>query len=183
MRQFSISACLGPIHRRRVSFVDRSTRGLAQHHPAYVQCIRVLRDGVPAHPQDQHEGPTGKKLRVLAGDPPVDWSKAAQQSDVMLDRDASAAAIIEKEVLSKHRKALLLFGEMHLFHENMSAPRGLQNTVQRYEKKHPGVTLVIATTLLSTGAGAPLAPKDFQDHLAAVPIPSLLQNLAGTWLM
>ena len=48
-----------------------------------------------------------------------------QQSDVMLDRDASVAAVMEKEVLSKHRKALMLFGTFHFFHDNETAPAGL----------------------------------------------------------
>jgi hypothetical protein len=43
---------------------------------------------------------TRKKLRVLAGDPPLNWSKVTQQSDVMLDRDANIASVMEKEVLS-----------------------------------------------------------------------------------
>jgi hypothetical protein len=65
-----------------------------------------------------------KKLRVLAGDSPLDWSKVKEQSEVMLDRDANIASVMEKEVLSKHRKALMLFGEFHLFHENKTATTG-----------------------------------------------------------
>jgi hypothetical protein len=54
--------------------------------------------------------PPKKRLRVLAGDPPLDWSKVREHSEVMLDRDATTAAVMEKEVLAKHRKALMLFG-------------------------------------------------------------------------
>jgi hypothetical protein len=51
-----------------------------------------------------------KRIRTLAGDPPLDWSKVENQSEVMLDRDDNIASVMEKEVLSKHRKALMLFG-------------------------------------------------------------------------
>jgi len=48
---------------------------------------------------------------------------------VMLDRDASLASVMQNEVLSKHRKALMLFGDFHLFHRNVSAPKGLESAV------------------------------------------------------
>ena len=54
--------------------------------------------------------PAGRRLRVLAGDPPVDWDqvKPFQEKSVFAGRDESIAAVMEKEVLSKHRKALML---------------------------------------------------------------------------
>ena len=85
-----------------------------------------------------------RKLRVLAGDPPLDWSKVKDKSDTMLDRDGNTASVMEKEVLSKHRKALMLFGTLHLFHSNSGSPIRLESAVQRYEKDYPGVTLVVA---------------------------------------
>ena len=79
-----------------------------------------------------------RKLRVVAGDPPLDWSKVKDKSDTMLDRDSNAASVMEKEVLSKHRKALMLFGMLHLFHSNSGSPIRLESVVQRYEKDYPG---------------------------------------------
>jgi hypothetical protein len=66
--------------------------------------------------------PPAKRIRVLAGDPPLDWSKIKNQSEVMLDRDDNVASVMEKEVLSKHRKALMLFGTMHLYHIQQHRP-------------------------------------------------------------
>jgi hypothetical protein len=62
--------------------------------------------------------PPGRRLRVLAGDPPVDWDQIKSTEDIirLVHRDASIAAVMEKEVLSKHRKALVLFGTFHLMH-------------------------------------------------------------------
>jgi hypothetical protein len=125
--------------------------------------------------------PPGKKLRVLAGDPPIDWSKIQSprdfgQGQFLMKRDSNIAAVMEKEVLAKHRKALMLFGTAHLFHVGDSA-------VALYEKDHPGVTLVIGD---HTGFGnwGPFAKynNDFEARLASWRVPSLVVNLPGTWL-
>jgi hypothetical protein len=124
--------------------------------------------------------PPEKKLRVLAGDPPIDWSKVKTAQDFgrgqFLARDISIASVMEKEVLSKHRKALMLFGTAHLFHEENTA-------VGLYEKDHPGVTLVIAD---HTGFGnwTPLEKYNdqFEARMASWPVPSLVQEVKGTWL-
>jgi hypothetical protein len=121
-----------------------------------------------------------KKLRVLAGDPPLDWSKVKEQKDVMLDRDDNIAAVMEKEVLSKHRKALMLFGTFHLFHNNKYAPRGLESAVHFYEKDYPGVTMVIGSAIVS---GPSETPANVEARMASWPVPSLVQNLKDTWLM
>src|SRR5882672_9742357 len=84
--------------------------------------------------------PPGRRLRVLAGDPPVDWDQIKSIDDVirLVHRDASIASVMEKEVLSKHRKALMLFGTFHLMH-------GVGGSaVSLYEKDYPNVTLVIS---------------------------------------
>ncbi len=60
--------------------------------------------------------PSGRRLRVLAGDLPMDWSAMAPGKLLSLDaRDASAATVIQREVLAKNRKALVLFGSAHIY--------------------------------------------------------------------
>lgn len=124
--------------------------------------------------------PAEKKLRVLACDPPVDWSQVKTRKDFargqFLMRDPGIASVMEKEVLSKHRKALMLFGTAHLFHEKDSA-------VGLYEKHYPGLTLVVAD---HTGFGSwtPLEKYNdqFEARMASWPVPSLVQDMKGTWL-
>lgn len=62
--------------------------------------------------------PPERRLRVLAGDSPVDWDQIKSTEDVirLVHRDQSIASVMEKEVLSKHRKALMLFGTFHTMH-------------------------------------------------------------------
>ena len=123
-----------------------------------------------------------KKLRVLAGDPPLDWNKVKEQSEVMLDRDANVASVMEKEVLSKHRRALMLFGTFHLFHNNNNAPEGLESAVQLYERNYPGVTMVIGTVMVFDNSTAPPAGNELERRMASWPVPSLVQNIKSTWL-
>jgi hypothetical protein len=120
-----------------------------------------------------------RRLRVLAGDPPIDWSQVKDKSDVALDRDANIAVVMKREVLSKHRKALMLFGTFHLFHTNSTAPAGLESAVQRYENDYPGVTMVIGTAVVFTDPAVP-ADDGWQERMASWPFPALV--LQGTWL-
>jgi hypothetical protein len=58
-------------------------------------------------------------LRVLAGEPPVDWEKVANAVDFKsfaAGRDQHAAGVIDKEVIAKGRKALVIYGAGHLYH-------------------------------------------------------------------
>jgi hypothetical protein len=113
-----------------------------------------------------------RRLRVLAGDPPIDWDQIKGPDDAgkFGDRDVTIASVMEKEVLSKHRKALMLFGTFHLFH-------GVRSAVSIYEKDYPDVTFVISD-LGIFGADSPtLSSSPF----AAWPVPSLARA-KSTWL-
>ena len=59
----------------------------------------------------------GRRLRVLLGDPPIDWD-AIQRKDEHLKwiemRDAYPAAVLQTEVIAKQRRALLVYGTAHL---------------------------------------------------------------------
>jgi len=89
------------------------------------------------------ELPARQRIRVLAADPPVDWSLIHDQNDFgsFTDRDGSIASVMEKEVLSKHRKALMLFGIFHLLHGS-GPDKG--DAVTLYEKRYPQSTFVIS---------------------------------------
>jgi hypothetical protein len=118
--------------------------------------------------------PTGKRLRMLAGDSPVEWDKVTSMQDAprkFFDREASIASVMKNEVLSKHRKALMLFGTFHLMH---GATRG---AVGAYEKDYPNVTFVISD-LLDFDANLPGVPRN---PFAAWPVPSLA-TARGTWV-
>jgi hypothetical protein len=119
-----------------------------------------------------------KRLRVLAADSPVDWSQLSRQNiadapEEFFDRDRSIASVMKKEVLSKNRKALMLFGVFHLMH----GPSDDSVAVASYERDYPNVTFVICDL---TFFRADLQGSS-RNPFAAWPVPSL--TLAkGTWL-
>ena len=86
--------------------------------------------------------PVDSRLRVVAADPPIDWSKVHSYDDLrpFFDRDGNIASVMEAEVLSRHRKALMLFGYAHLIH---GGGPGDGDAVTRYERHFPGRTFVI----------------------------------------
>lgn len=129
--------------------------------------------------------PPERRVHVLAGDVPINWAMVRTREDLLhspQDRDGVIASIMEKEVLSKHRKALMLFGTDHLYH-GVVPPSNDLGAVARYEKKYPGVTFVIAD---HTGFGnlTPYAQfnDEFESRMKSWPIPSLVTRLSGTWL-
>ena len=75
-----------------------------------------------------------------------------------------------KEVLAKHRKALMLFGAFHIFHQVRSA-------VSTYEKDYPSVTFVIS----HLGTFDEDQPILSASPFASWPTPSLARA-KGTWL-
>ena len=61
-------------------------------------------------------GLQGKKLRVLLGEPGLDWTSIHTGEDLnpwIIQRDVHYAGVVEREVLSKRRKALLIMGSFH----------------------------------------------------------------------
>lgn len=60
--------------------------------------------------------PPAQRLRILAGDPPIDWDNVKERGDHrkwVVRRDSHAADVVRSEVLARGRKALLLYGHLH----------------------------------------------------------------------
>jgi hypothetical protein len=59
--------------------------------------------------------PSEQQLRVLLGDPPFDWARATREEAIRvgLRRDPFAAELIQREVLTKKRRALVIYGDGH----------------------------------------------------------------------
>ena len=120
--------------------------------------------------------PAAKRLRVLAGDPPIDWDQVKNSQDIrkFFKRDDTITTVLVNEVLAKHRKALMLFGLFHLMHGG-----GLNgaSAVSMYEKDYPNLTVVISDLQDFEGNLPDLSGSVF----AKWPTPSLAR-FKGTWL-
>jgi len=60
--------------------------------------------------------PDGRRLRVVLGDPPIDWSRVRSREDIGLYlpfREEFYASVVRYEVLAKGRRALLIMGDGH----------------------------------------------------------------------
>jgi hypothetical protein len=76
--------------------------------------------------------PKERQLRVLLGDPPVDWDSGRSietQVRELGTRDGFAANLVLREVLAKQRRALVIYGDMHF----VRAPDRQQNIVALIE--------------------------------------------------
>ena len=77
--------------------------------PIYEEFFRTVRAANAQRTPD-------RRLRVVLGDSPIDWNQVHSRDDVrkFANRDRWAADAIEREVLVKHRRALVVYGGTHL---------------------------------------------------------------------
>lgn len=66
--------------------------------------------------------PRERKIRVLLGDPPIDWDQVRSPDNYakwLELRDRYPAELIQREVLAKGRRALVIYGDMHFQRKNL----------------------------------------------------------------
>lgn len=76
--------------------------------PIYEGFFRAVRDVNVSLPGD-------RKVRVLLGDPPIDWRTVRTRDDLVrwIGRRGHAVDVIKHEVLSRNRRALVIYGDGH----------------------------------------------------------------------
>jgi outer membrane protein OmpA-like peptidoglycan-associated protein len=84
--------------------------------------------------------PAGKQIRVLLGDPPIDWTVVRGPADEDMNdwRDAHFAWAIEEHVMKRGRRALLWIGGAHLSRRVMFP----DSLIHLLDRRFPGKTLV-----------------------------------------
>ena len=68
--------------------------------------------------------PAGRRVRLLLGDPPIDWSKVQTRADHfkwLAMRDSHPAALIQTEILARGRKGLIIYGHLHFQRRNVQS--------------------------------------------------------------
>ena len=138
--------------------------------PVYERFLAGVRERNRALPKLQ-------RLRVLACDPPIDWAKVKSVADAApyLDRDSFCASVLEREVMAKRRRALVVMGDAHVARRDVTG-RQVDNAVTLVERKNPG-SVFVALTYLGQYKDSAL----IEERLTAGPVPSL-SLLRGTWL-
>jgi hypothetical protein len=140
--------------------------GFAPFYPQLVALVRRINASLsPA-----------RRLRVLACDPPIDWSKIHTRKEAAQfgDRDRTIADVVNTEALARHRKVLMPFGILHVRHGGSAA--------RLIESKHPGAIYVVAH-YMGFGDMTPLARYNalLEERVAGWPVPSVVP-IAGSWL-
>jgi hypothetical protein len=125
--------------------------------------------------------PPSKRLRVLAGDPPIEWDKIKNSEDhrrFLGERDTHFAQVVLEQVLKNGRKALLIIGDGHIpRHRGDAALIGPgPNVTELIEQEHPGSMFLIKPL---TGFDDPTGK--FERRTSSWPEPSII-SLKGTWL-
>jgi len=130
----------------------KTTPPLTWNSPVYRQVYETVRDinrnHLCTHP-----------VRIVLGDAPLDWSKVKTVEDFKLfdDRDGSYADVVEREVLAKHHRALLIAGKRHAMKqipENSKSESDERSAAQMIERKHPGALFCIVSVPLPNAAKA-----------------------------
>jgi hypothetical protein len=93
--------------------------------------------------------PASRPLRVLLGDPAIDWQATRTTGAyrrVADERDRHFAALVEREVLARGRRALLLMGSYHALKTGTSRA----TVASLLERRRPGSVFVV---MLHAGMG------------------------------
>ena len=121
--------------------------------------------------------PEAQRIRVLAGDPPIDWTElksAEEYKRFQEQREAFFAQVVIEQVLDRGERALLISGVGHLIRTNPWP--GSSHVISAIEGRFPKSTFVIHPL---TGWGAPV--QEIEPLLVRWPVPSISPT-RDTWL-
>jgi hypothetical protein len=142
--------------------------------PIYEEFFRAVRAVNASLSKEGH-------IRVLLGDPPIDWDSptARQDRDKYINaRKSYPAEVVQREVLAKGRRALIIYGDGHLqrrpVHANYQIDDPLAETIVSLLEKAKARVFTIFTA-----TGVNLA--NLQPNVTSWPAPSL-SVMRGTTL-
>jgi hypothetical protein len=105
-------------------------------------------------------------VRLVLGDPAFDWAKigSVEEFKALPDRDRFFADVVEREVLAKNHRALLISGALHALRKypkrepGDDAGFGEPSAAQLVEKAHPGSLFIVALVTTPAAAGTMKMP-------------------------
>ena len=145
--------------------------GLGSHTEDFIRVVRAVNASLG----------DGRKLRVIAGDPPIDWDNVVTRDDhrrwIEL-RDSYPADLIRRQVLDRGRRALIIYGQGHLQRRQIVSNYDMSTwqaqTVISLLGRDPAARIFSVWTLMDRNAELP-------DGVASWPVPSLAA-MRGTTL-
>jgi outer membrane protein OmpA-like peptidoglycan-associated protein len=117
--------------------------------------------------------PSSLRTRVLLGDPPIDWTTVTSPADEDMNdwRDAHFAHVIEREVMRRQERALILIGGAHIGRK-VVFPNSL---IHLLDSRYPGQTWVVG--MLDSGRVDPQISVRLQGWTLPAGLP-----VRDTWL-
>jgi heme-binding uptake protein ChaN (Tiki superfamily) len=115
------------------------------------------------------------RIRILLGDPPINWSRVSSERDVrrfLLRRERFMARVIEQKVIAKGNRAVVIAGLAHV--QRSASAVEHPNVTQILDRRDPNSVWVIGVHL-----GFPL--QVWEQALSDWPTPSVA-TLEDTWI-
>ena len=131
--------------------------------------------------------PPESRIKVWLGEPPIDWSQIKVRADwvpFQQGRDSHLMTVLEQEILSKGRKALVIYGAAHFgvypggFFPQPS-PFLQPNVRFRLDSSHPGALYFV---LPYVGNMTAECMNDFERNLHDQQAPAFLSPVRGSTL-
>ena len=146
--------------------------------PIYEEFFRAVRTLNGSLPRE-------RRVRVLLGDPPLDWNRVRSEDDynklVSDNRNRYPFGVIQREIIAKKRRALIIYGDMHfvrrhaLYNYDVAAALDGNSIVALLQRHEPGSR--VFTIWTNTTADL----QQLQSDVSAWPKPALAL-LRGTVL-
>jgi hypothetical protein len=118
--------------------------------------------------------PKERRLRIVLGDPPIDWDQVRSKEDVgpyLPFRPGFYAQTVRYEVIAKKRKALLIMGSGH-FRRSGGRPNFIENEL---------LMALVQPYVILTGSNVVGGYDDLEPRFDQLPYPSLIE-VKGSWL-
>jgi hypothetical protein len=129
--------------------------------------------------------PPERRIKVWLGEPPMDWSKIHTRTDLapwLAQRESHPAALIEREILAKGKKALVIYGSDHFgVYPGGMHPAGWPAPAMRFllDTKHPGALYVVHPY---AGYTTRACTEAFEKNVPGLSAPSLISPIRGSSL-
>jgi hypothetical protein len=143
------------VSRAQLEQVWKTTSNGVWASPIYAEFFAAVRDV-------NSKLPAGARIRVFGGDPgPTDKR----------DRELAAVAVLEEHVLSKHGKALMIYGAAHFYRTAPPSFGTSADLARRLEQAHPGriyTVIPIGGELEPPAPGVSLRNPDYRKFESAL---------------
>jgi hypothetical protein len=126
--------------------------------------------------------PPNRRIHVWLGEPVIDWSKIKNKAEFVRyypQRDTHPIEIIEKEILAKNKKSLIIYGDGHFYSLKALPTPGFPRLLPPLEQKYPNAIFVVE---LYTGFATKSCTANFEQTIQNWPTPALATPVRGSSL-